>query len=501
MSEINPYQSPKSSDLAAERIRFAGGKDRSVLLAEGKIPRLVLMFSLPAVIGMLAQAMYYLVDRAYIGHGMGESGIAGVTIAFPAMLVLLACGMLIGLGAAALVSIRMGQKRKADAEAVLGNAVVLLVAVAALLTVGGLLGLDYIVRCFGAIDIDSAVFHNARDYLQIIVAGAGFQVIGFGLNAIIRGEGNPRVAMYTLLIGVLLNCGLAPIFIFGLHWGMRGAALATVISQAVSATWAVWHFLSGNSVLTLHLRNLRLRPPVCAAIMAVGSPQFLMQMAAGMMNVILNNQLRIYGGDVAIATWGAVYIVGMMVALPIIGINQGVQPIIGFNYGAEKFDRVKKALQIGVLAATSIVVFGFLIAMLIPGPLIRLFGCHSEEMVTLGTHAMRISLLMLPLVGFQILSASYFQAVGKPREAMFLMLSRQILLLIPAVWLLPRFFAYMHLLPLDGVWAALPTADLCSSILTGVCFFREIRHLQRRHTENRLVGSPALVAVPSGGGD
>ncbi|MGA2069177.1 MAG: MATE family efflux transporter [Thermoguttaceae bacterium] len=445
--------------------------DRSSRLGEAGIPRLLLQFSIPAIVGMMAQALYNLIDRVFVGWAIGSEGIAGTTVAFPFMLIVLAFGMLLGFGATALISIRLGQQNRAEAEHVLGNAVVLLVAAAALITALGLWFLDPILRLFGA---SEAVLPYGRDYLGIIVLGTVFQMISFGLNAAIRGEGNPRIAMLTMLISVALNLVLAPVFLFGLHWGMRGAALATVISQAVSATWVLAYFLSGTSLLGLHARHLRLDWRICLAICATGSPQCAMQLAASVMQSILNNQLGYYGGDLAIAVMGILYAVFMLVGMPVFGLNQGVQPIIGYNYGARRFDRVKQALVTAILAATALTVLGFIVAMLFPAEVIRLFNPKDPALLDLGTHAMRISMAMLPLIGFQVVSASYFQAVGKPREALLLMLSRQVLLLIPAVLILPHFFG------LDGVWAALPTADLGACLATGICLLAELRHLGNR---------------------
>ena len=443
-------------------------------MGEASIPRLLLTFSFPAIIGMLAQGLYNVVDRIIVGHAVGNNGIAGTTVAFPYMLVLLAFGMLIGFGATALVSIRLGQGRRDEAEQVLGNAALLLLWVSILLTVAGRVFLDRLLKLFGA---SETVLPYARDYLQIIALGTVFQVFGFGLNAVIRGEGNPRIAMFTLLIGVFLNAMLASLFVFGLGWGMRGAALATVLSQGVSAGWVLTYFLGGKSLLKLHARNLRLRWPICAAILAIGSPMFALQIAASVVNALLNNQLRTYGGDLAISIMGIIYAGLMLITMPVYGINQGAQPIIGYNYGAKKFDRVKKALITAILAATAITLFGFALMMFFPAKIIGLFARHDPVLVDMGIRAIRISTAMLPLVGFQVTSASYFQAVGKPRHAMFLGLSRQVLLLIPAILSLPRFFG------LDGVWAAMPAADLCVSVLTGIWLSAELRHLHRHHAE------------------
>ena len=449
--------------------------DRSQRLGEGSIARLLLVFSAPAVVGMLAQALYNVVDRVFVGQAVGSEGIAGTTIAFPAMLVLMAFGMLVGVGATAVVSIRLGEKRHEEAERVLGNAAVLLFGVSATL---GILGLTFLSPLLTVLGASEQIAPYARDYLQIVLLGSVFQAVGFGLNAVIRGEGNPRIAMYTMLIGALLNIVLDPIFLFVFGWGMRGAAAATVISQGVSACWVLSYFLFGRSLLKFRLKNLRLRWPVCMLIVAVGSPPFAMQLAASVLNVILNHQLRVYGGDLAISVMGIVYAVALFIVMPIFGINQGAQPIIGYNYGAQKFDRVKKTLQLAILVASTITVAGFVVVMVFPGEVVWLFNRDDDALRQLGTHALRICLMMLPIIGFQIVSSSYFQAVGKPKQAMFLGLSRQVFLLIPAVLVLPHFFG------LNGLWASLPTADLGSSVLTAIWLAIELRHLRRRHAES-----------------
>lgn len=459
--------------------------DRAERLGQGSIPSLLLKFSAPAVVGMLAQALYNVVDRIFVGRGVGSDGIAGATVAFPFMLLLLAFGMLIGFGATALVSIRLGQRKTAEAEQVLGNAAVLLVCVSLAMTAVGLTLLDPFLRVFGA---SEQILPYAHRYAQIIVCGSFFQMVGFGLNAVIRGEGNPRIAMVTMLIGALLNTVLDPIFIFHFGWGMRGAALATIVSQAVSCLWVLSYFLGGWSLLKLRPANLRLRRSICVSIVAIGSPPFAMQIAASVLNAILNNQLHAYGGDLAISVMGIVYAVALFIVMPIFGINQGAQPIIGYNYGAESFDRVKKTLQTAILVASTISSAGFALTFLFPTQVVGLFNHDDPALMRLGTHAIRICLMMLPIVGFQIVGASYFQAVGKPKHAVFLGLSRQVLLLIPAVLVLPCFFG------LNGVWAALPTADLGSSLLTGTWLLLEVRHLHRRHVET--VAAETALAVP-----
>jgi putative MATE family efflux protein len=458
--------------------------DRSKRLGEGAIPSLLLTFSVPAVVGMLAQSLYNLVDRVVLGHAVGSLGIAGTVVAFPPMLILMGFGMLVGLGASTLISIRLGQQRRQDAERALGNAAVLSVLVLLAVSAVGLLFLDPILILFGASD---EVLPYARDYMQIILLGSVFQGVGFGLNAVIRGEGSPRIAMFTMLLGAILNAVLAAFFVLGLGLGMKGAATATVIAQAVSAAWVVAYFLGGKSLLRLRLENLRLRWPTCRTILATGSPPCAMQIAAAVLNGILIHQLDAYGGVGAVSALGIVYGILLPILMPIFGINQGAQPIIGYNYGAAKFDRVRRTLLLAVTAATAITMTGFAGTMLFPEALVRLFNRNEPELISLGSHAMQVCLMMLPIVGFQIVSASYFQAIGKPGQAMVLTLSRQVFLLIPAVLVLPRYFG------LDGVWAAMPVADLGSAVLTGAWLFWELRHLDRRHAAPAEVAGDAAL--------
>jgi putative MATE family efflux protein len=450
--------------------------ERATRLGTGSISSLLLTFSTPAIVGMVAQALYNIVDRVFVGQAVGLLGIAGTTLAFPFMLVLMALSMLFGFGAAALVSIRLGERRHDEAEQVLGQATTLLLAAAGVLTILGLTLLDPLLWALGASEQSHPY---ARDYLQIILGGCVFQTVGFGLNAVIRAEGNTRVAMFSLLIGALLNALLNPLFLFVLRWGMRGSALATVLSQAVSATWVVYYFLGGKSLLRFHVSYLRLRWDLCRTISAFGSPMFAIQMAGSVMNATLNHQLLLYGGDLAISVMGIVHAVMIFFAMPIFGLNQGVQPIIGYNYGAAKYDRVLRTLELSMLCATVVCVAGFLVVMLAPSSVVALFHRpqqpSGQQLMQLGTHALRICAAMFPVVGCQIVGAGYFQAVGRPKQALLLGLSRQFLLLIPAIMILPRF------LDLDGVWIAIPTADVCSSVLTGTWLFWELRHLRDRH--------------------
>jgi putative MATE family efflux protein len=440
--------------------------EKSQELGTAKIPALLARFSIPAIIGMLVQALYNIVDRIFIGQGVGPLGIAGATIAFPLMLIQMAFGMLVGLGATSLISISLGEGKKDKAEAVLGNAFILLVAIATVLSVSGLLFLDSLLRLFGA---SETVLPYARSYTSIILFGTVFQAISMGMNNFIRGEGEPRVAMATMLIGAVLNTILDPLFIFVFKMGVAGAAWATVISLAVSAAWVMAYYLGGKSQLKIRLKNLRPRKEIVLPAIAIGSAPCAMQLAASLLNAIVNNQLTAYGGDLAVSAMGILFSIAMLFFMPIFGINQGAQPIIGYNYGAKSYDRMVHAVRLAVGAATVVVLIGFTAIQLFPRPMIALFAGSSQDLIETTVHAIRRYFLMLPVIGFQIIAAGYFQAVGKPKQAMFLTLSRQVLVLIPLLLILPPIFG------LDGVWFAPPIADLLSALLTGAFFVRELR--------------------------
>ncbi|MGE5679066.1 MAG: MATE family efflux transporter [Pseudomonadota bacterium] len=449
--------------------------DQTKQLGEEKISKLLLKFSIPAIVGMLVNALYNVVDRIFIGNSsVGSAGIAGITICSPIMLVTLAFSMLIGLGANSLISIRLGEKRRDEAELILGNAMTLLVVVPAVVSVICLIFIEPLLIMFGASEV---VLPYAKEYMTIILIGTTIQTLGFGMNNFIRAEGNPRIAMLTMLIGAILNTILDPIFIFIFGWGIAGAAIATVLSQMASTSWVLYHFLGGRSTLKVHTANLILRSHIVERIIALGMAPFLMQLAASVLNAIMNKSLNLYGGDVAVSGMGVVTSITMLILMPIFGINQGSQPIIGYNYGALKFDRVKKTLKLAIAAATGITCVGFLLTRLFPEQLISIFNRNDAELLHFGTRALSIFLLCLPIIGFQIVSANYFQAVGKPKHASFLSLSRQVLILIPALLILPKFFG------LDGLLMAGPTADLTASVVTGIFLIRELRHLDAKHAE------------------
>ncbi|SMB79504.1 putative efflux protein, MATE family [Desulfonispora thiosulfatigenes DSM 11270] len=445
-------------------------KKNSRELGEEKISKLLFKFSIPAIIGTLVNALYNIVDRMFIGNGVGSLGIAGLTIGFPIMMISMAFSMLIGVGTTALISIRLGENDQESAESIMGTGAMGLVLMALLLSALSITFLEPLLKLFGA---TAANLPYAKSYMQIILLGNIFASIGFGMNNFIRAEGNPKIAMFTMLLGAVINVILDYIFIFIFNWGIQGAAFATVLAQAVSAAWVLVYFLGGKSLLKLKKKNLKLDTKLLLQIVAIGSAPFAMQLASSLLNLIMNNSLKVYGGDTAIAGMGIVFSTMMLLMMPVIGISQGVQPIIGYNYGAQKYDRVKEALKSAMYAATTIAVLGFVLTRLYSVQLVTLFNPEDKELIKFGSKAIHYFFIMLPVVGFQIVGANYYQAVGKPRAAMILTLSRQILFLIPLLLILPRFYG------LEGILYAGPTADFCSFILTFIFIAREFKFLSR----------------------
>jgi len=440
------------------------------------IAKLLWKFSAPAIVGMIVTATYNLVDRVFVGNGVNTTALTGVTLTFPLIIVLIGFGMMVGIGAAALVSIRLGEKKKDEAEKILGAALAMSIVISILLLIAGYAFMEEILRAFGG---DGAALEYAREFSEIFLLGVVFQQIAFSLNNVIRGEGNPKIAMLTMIIGAVINIILNPIFIFGLGLGVRGSALSTVISQTITCIWVVSYFVRGKGYLKLHLKNIRLDRYSIFGIISIGISPFIMQIFSGLIYIFVNNQLAKFGGDLAIAIFGASNSIIMIFYMPIFGLNQGLQPIVGYNYGAQRFDRVRKAYRMAVLLATGICVVGFIIIMLFTSDIIGLFNSYDKALISNGVHAMRILIMAMPLAGYQIVTTSYFQAIGKAGKSVILTLSRNGLIIIPLLYILPNFFL------LDGIWMTAPLSDFGSGALALVFFAFEIKRLKTRAVKNK----------------
>jgi len=443
-------------------------------LGEERIGKLLLQFSIPAIIGMVVNALYVVIDRIFVGHGVGPLGITATTVAFPISLVIMAFGMLIGFGSAASISIKLGEKNKNEAEHILGNAFTLIIISSALITCVGLALEDPILKLFGA---SEEVLPLAKDFVTILLFGVVMQNIGFGLTNVIRAEGNPKMAMITMLISAVLNIALNPLFIFVFNMGIKGSALATVVSTSVSSIWIFLYFTGSKSLLRLHIKNIRLNIKIVTQIFSIGMSMFLMQVTASIITILFNNSLKKYSvdvasGDIAIGAFGIINSIALLLLMPVYGINQGAQPIIGYNYGAKNYHRVKQTLKLAITSATIITVVGFVIIEIFAKQILSIFGSTSEEFLNVGAFGLRIFLLALPILGVQ--STGYFQAVGKSTIAIILSLSRQVIFLLPAIFILPIYFQ------LTGVWLAEFVADVLSTILVVGFLIREIKQLNEK---------------------
>ncbi len=429
-------------------------------LAELNIAKLMLKFFIPAFIGVFVNALYNIVDRIFIGQGVGSMALSGISVIFPVMLIVMGFGMLIGIGSGVLVSINMGKRDMDRAEKVLGSSFLLMLLVSVVITVIGFSIKGPLLRSFGA---TAETIQYANDYLNIILAGSVFQVVGFSLNNIIRAEGNARIAMYSMLISAGTNLILDPIFIFGFGMGVKGAAYATVISMMVLTVWVLLHFRSSKSMVKLKTENIRFDTKILFEILAIGMAPFFMQIANSFVQGLINTKLIAFGGDLAVGAMGIVNSVATMIVMAIVAINMATQPIISFNYGAKSYSRVKETLRIGIISATAISIFAFILVETMPGTIVKLFNSSDPGLMDFGRNGLRLALLALPIVGFQVIAGNFFQSMGNAKIAVLLTLLRQVIILIPLLFILPNHFG------LQGIWISMPIADFCSAII--VVFF------------------------------
>ncbi|HCY40563.1 MAG TPA: MATE family efflux transporter [Prolixibacteraceae bacterium] len=429
-------------------------------LAELKIAKLMLKFFIPAFIGVFVNALYNIVDRVFIGQGVGSLALSGISVIFPVMLIVMGFGMLIGIGSGVLVSISMGKRDMDKAEKILGSSFLLMILVSAVITIIGFSIKGPMLRSFGA---TPETIQYANDYLNIILAGTVFQVVGFSLNNIIRAEGNARIAMFSMIISAGTNLILDPIFIFGFGMGVKGAAYATVISMMVLTIWVLLHFRSSKAVVKLKSEHIRFDTKILFEILAIGMAPFFMQIASSFVQGLINTKLIAFGGDLAVGAMGIVNSVATMIVMAIVAINMATQPIISFNYGAKSFSRVKETLRIGMISATIISILAFILVETIPGTIVKLFNSSDPGLLDFGRDGLRLALMALPFVGFQVIAGNFFQSMGKAKIAVLLTLLRQVIILIPLLFILPNHFG------LNGIWISMPISDFFSAII--VMFF------------------------------
>ena len=429
--------------------------------------RLVLSFSIPSIVGMVVVALYNIVDRIFVGHGVGPVGIAATTVAFPVMLFLTAFSILVGVGANTLFSIRMGEGRRDQASRILGNAFLLLFACPLVATLPALYFLDPLLRLVGA---DDHVLPYAHTYASILIAMAPLNTAGHGLSHFIRSDGRPRISMVAMLIGAIVNTILDPIFIFVFGWGIAGAAWATAISQGLSFLWCLSYFLSPWASTPLRRKYLwpRWRSTVFP-FLAIGFAPFAMSLANTALNAILNRALRDHGGHDALAVMGILGSFMSIVFMPLMGLTSGVQPLMGYNFGARRYLRVRSFFLLATGLCTGILAVGWVVAQLCPSPIVRLFLPEDERsLVPLGVHALRIFTLGFPTIGIGMMAGNLYQAIGKPVEAAFLSLTRQVILFIPMLLVFPRLMPHFGQSALDGVFWSAPASDVLSGAIAAV---------------------------------
>lgn len=445
-------------------------------LGVSNISRLLFEFSLPATIGMLINAIYNIVTRIFIGNSpdLATNGLAAATVSFPVIMIIMAVSLMCGVGGATVFSIALGKKEYEKVERILANSLSLVILSTGILSIIFLLFLEPILMLFGASEI---VLPYAKDYMMFVLIGGVFQGITMWGNNLIRADGSPKIAMYSVLLGSVVNIILHYVFIFIFQWGMIGAGLATVGGLLSSSIWVLYYFIFGKSNTNLVFKKMAIKKPLALNIMIIGLPSFFIQFSNSVWNTVLNSTLLDYGGDIAISAMGIVATFQTLLLMPIIGINQGALPIIGYNYGAKKFGRVKETVKKAAIIATIISVSGYTLIQFFPTQIISLFN-QDPKLVELGVYMLTTWFMVLPIVGINMVGANYFQAIGKVKPAIFLTISRQIIILLPAILILSRLFG------LKGIVHAGPVADSLSTILVLIFIYFAFKNLGKdEHTE------------------
>lgn len=427
-------------------------------LGTEKIGKLIWEYSIPSIVGTVVMALYNIIDRIFIGQGVGPYAISGLALTFPFMILLMAFGMLIGAGASSRLSISLGQNDIVKAEKILGNSLILSILITGTVSIITFFLMHDMLRWFGG---TKETIQFAEEYMRVIIPFSIFSAVNFGFNNIMRASGFPRKAMLTMIIGAVLNSGLDALFIYVFDWGIQGAAWATVISYGVGSIWVLSHFFDSRSHIKFKKGIFKLEKEIVYSILSIGMSPFSMQLAASLVLVLVNSTLLHYGGDLAIGAYGIINSLIIMVVMVVLGLNQGTQPIVGYNFGAKQYDRMFKTLKISIIAATVLTTGGFLMGWLFPRFSVRFFT-NDEELIQISTNALRLVTIFFSLIGFQIVISNFFQSIGKAKISIYLSMTRQFVFLIPLILLLPKFWG------LNGAWLAMSFSDALSAI---VAFF------------------------------
>ncbi|WP_418699124.1 MATE family efflux transporter [Bacteroides sp.] len=439
------------------------------ILGTERIGKLLIQYSIPAIIAMTITSLYNIIDSIFIGHGVGAMGIAGLAITFPLMNLVVAFCTIVSAGGSTISSIRLGQKDIEGANEVLGNTLMFCLINSFIFGTVSFLFLDDILLFFGA---SSETLPYARDFMQVILLGTPITYTMIGLNNIMRATGYPKKAMLTSMVTVVCNIILAPILIFQFDWGIRGAATATVISQFIGMVWVLSHFMQKTSIVRLQRGFWRIKKRIIVSILSIGMSPFLMNVCACAIVIIVNNSLQEYGGDMAVGAYGIINRLLTLYVMIVLGLTMGMQPIVGYNFGAQKHDRVKATLWLGIITGICITSTGFIICELFPHAVSAIFT-GDDTLIDLAARGIRICVAIFPLVGAQIVIGNFFQSIGKAKISIFLSLTRQLLYLLPGLLIFP------HYLGLDGIWACMPVSDFFAFITAVVALWLYVKKLKR----------------------
>lgn len=445
-------------------------------LGSEKIGKLLFQYAVPAIIAMTASSLYNITDSIFIGHGVGALAISGLAITFPLMNLVAAFGSLVGAGASTLLSIRMGQKDYETGNTILGNVIVLNIIIGLSFSAILLLFLNPILIFFGA---SESTLPYARDFMQIILSGTVVTHMYMGMNALLRSSGNPQKSMYATIFTVLINVILNPLFIFGFNWGIKGSAWATVISQTVMLFWQARFFADKKHFIHFKKEAFRLKKRIVADTLSIGISPFFMNAASCLIVIVINQGLIRTGGDLAVGAYGIVNRIAFLFVMIIMGLNQGMQPIAGYNYGAALYARVNEVLKKTIFWATGVTCFGFLIVELFPHAVVSIFTT-DQDLVNLAVNGLRIVFIAYPIVGFQMVTTNFFQSIGMAGKAIFMSLSRQLLFLLPCLLIFPYFWG------IDGIWFSMPVADVIASIIAAFMFMHQMKSFKTKN-ENKQV--------------
>ena len=444
-------------------------QESPLTLGSENIRKLLMRYAIPAIVAMTAASLYNMMDSIFIGHGVGSLGIAGLAVTFPFINLAAAFGSLVGVGASAVVSMKMGQKDLKSAEAVLGNVILMNIVIGSLFMAICLIFLDPILYFFGA---SEATLPYARDYMKIILYGNIITHVYMGLNEVMRASGYPQRAMAATLFAVAINGVLNALFIFVFDMGIQGAALGTIVAQLLALIGVIFHFCSSKSFIRFKRGIFHIKRHIIGAMLAIGLAPFLMNLCSCLVVLLINNGLKTLGGDMYVGAFGIINRISFLFFMIVMGFNQGLQPIVGYNFGAKQYDRVIRTLKYTIFCAVGTTTLGFLLCQLFPRTIIYMFTTDAD-LINISEHGLRLIVAMLPIVGFQMVTTSFFQSIGMAKKAIFLSLTRQLIFLVPCLMILPQIWGT------NGIWGSIPVADFAAAITSGLMLGYQLKKFNK----------------------